>query len=82
LKRAVDFVSVFFGSTEQSNMRFELHPSIRVARVGNSTDEFSLKPETIGGMPIERADWGELVLPGDEPVSVEKFKDAKGLIKR
>jgi hypothetical protein len=52
----MDFVSVIFGSLEQSNMRFELHPPISVARVGNSTDEFYLGPETIGGLPIERAD--------------------------
>lgn len=63
-------------------MRFEIHPSIGIARVGNSTDEFYLEPDRIGGMPTECTDQGEPVLRGGEPVSVEQFKDAKVRIKR
>src|SRR5882672_4304041 len=45
-------VARFFVAREQRNMRFKIHPSIGVARVGNSP-EFYLEPETIGGRPIE-----------------------------
>jgi L-lysine 6-oxidase len=70
------------GMKERANMRFEIHPSCGVARLGNSPDEFYLEPEMIGGRPIECTNQGDPILHGGEPITVEKFKDAKGRIKR
>src|SRR5271156_4899907 len=63
-------------------MRFEIHPSIGIARLGNSLDEFYLEPDTIGGRPIECSAQGEPVFHDGKPIPVEKFKDANGRIKR
>ena len=43
-----------------------IYPSIGVARVGNSPDEFFFGPE----------------VPGAEPIDPERFRDRKGRIKR
>jgi L-lysine 6-oxidase len=63
-------------------MRFEIHPSVGVARLGNSPDGFYLEPETTGGRPVECTPTGDPILEGGRPVPVEKFKDASGRIKR
>jgi L-lysine 6-oxidase len=63
-------------------MRFEIHPAIGVARLGNSPDDFYLEPEMTGGRPIVCNANGEPELHEGKQVPVEKFKDAKGLIKR
>ena len=53
-------------------LRYAIHPSVGVARLGNSPDSFYLEPETIGGLPLEP----------DSGAPVTKFKDAKGRIRR
>ena len=63
-------------------MRFEIHPSVGVARLGNSPDGFYLEPETTGGRPVECTPLGDPILAGGRPVPVEKFKDASGRIRR
>lgn len=57
--------------------RYAIHPSIGVARVGNSPDEFYLAPESIGGLPIECDQQGNV---SGSPVT--QFKDGTGRIKR
>lgn len=68
--------------SRSARMRFAIHPSVGLARLGNSPEGFYLEPQTIGGRPIECTPQGELRLQGGEPIPVEKFKDAKGRIKR
>ena len=63
-------------------MKLEIHPSIGVARVGNSPDEFYLAPETTGGLPLACDAAGNVVLEGGTPRGVDAFKDAAGRIKR
>ena len=63
-------------------MRFEIHPSVGIARLGNSPDGFYLEPETTGGRPLECTPMGEPILDGGVPVPVVKFKDASGRIRR
>lgn len=62
--------------------RYAVHPSVGVARLGNSTDEFYLEPETIGGLPIECTAEGAPIVKDGKPVHTRKFKDAKGRIRR
>jgi L-lysine 6-oxidase len=62
--------------------RYEVHPSIGVARVGNSPSEFYLAPETIAGLPTECDGDGNAVLSDGVPQPVRQFKDADGRIKR
>jgi L-lysine 6-oxidase len=52
--------------------RYQIHPAVGVARLGNSPDSFYLEPETIGGLPLEP--------DGRSPVT--RFKDVKGRIRR
>src|SRR5436853_2369321 len=61
---------------------YSIHPSIGIARVGNSQDGFYLAPETIGGLPIACDEHGEPVLSNGAPALVERFKDDRGQIKR
>jgi L-lysine 6-oxidase len=63
-------------------MRYAIHPSVGIARVGNSPDGFYLEPETTGGRPTECTPAGEPILEGGQPVAVGKFKDAHGRIRR
>ncbi|PHJ57266.1 hypothetical protein VF14_08620 [Nostoc linckia z18] len=56
---------------------YSLYPSVGVARVGNSENEFFLAPDQIGGLPIECNEHGDEL---GEPFS--NFKDADGKIKR
>ena len=60
--------------------RYEIHPRIGVARLGNSPDEFYLSPETVGGLPIECDQWGNPKTGKDKYVT--QFKDSAGRIKR
>ncbi|MEA5427708.1 CTQ-dependent lysine 6-oxidase LodA [Arcicella lustrica] len=57
-------------------MELKIHPSIGVARLGNSTTEICLSPDSIGGLPYDADNSGNLIGP------ISNFKDAKGLIKR
>ncbi|RAJ24642.1 CTQ-dependent lysine 6-oxidase LodA [Pedobacter cryoconitis] len=58
-------------------MTLKIHPSVGVARLGNSPDQICLTPVTIGGLPFE-ADYYGNVTTGH----VIKFKDEIGLVKR
>lgn len=57
--------------------RFEIHPRIGVARLGNSIDEFYLAPTKTGGLPIPCDQWGN-----EQPGETLRFKDNTGAIKR
>ena len=59
--------------------KFEIHPRIGVARLGNSLNDFYLSPTEIGGLPIACDEWGNEI-SGEGPVTV--FKDSVGAIKR
>jgi L-lysine 6-oxidase len=63
-------------------MRFEIHPSIGIARVGNSPEQFYLGPETIGGLPTECEPDGTPKLNKGKPTPISKFKDAQGRVRR
>jgi hypothetical protein len=62
--------------------RYEIHPSIGIARLGNSEESFYLAPETIGGLPRECDANGNPIMVNGAPKLVEKFKDEAGRIKR
>lgn len=57
---------------------YKIHPSIGIARLGNSP-EFYLAPETTGGLPIDCNSGGTVDGP-EQPVT--RFKDAQQRIKR
>jgi L-lysine 6-oxidase len=57
-------------------MMLKIKPSIGVARLGNSTSEICLSPDSIGGLPYSSDNFGNQNGP------IQNFKDAKGLIKR
>ncbi|HKO54456.1 MAG TPA: CTQ-dependent lysine 6-oxidase LodA [Thermoanaerobaculia bacterium] len=56
-------------------VRYQVHPAVGVARLGDSADSFYLEPETIGGLPIEcDANGNELRGADGRPQPVRKFK--------
>ncbi len=57
-------------------MPLKIHPSVGVARLGNSHGQFCLAPDTIGGLPFESDSSGNKLGP------VVKFKDDAGRIRR
>lgn len=61
---------------------FQIHPSVGVARVGNSRDSFYLAPDEIGGRPHECDRQGNMLLEHGQPVPVKKYKDKDGRIRR
>jgi L-lysine 6-oxidase len=61
---------------------YAIQPTVGVARVGNSPDEFYLAPETIGGLPLACDAQGNAILAGGTPEPVRAFKDPHGRIKR
>ena len=62
--------------------RYQIHPSIGVARVGNSPWSFFLAPETLGGLPLECDNLGNPIVVNGQPKVVERFKDAEGCVRR
>ena len=62
--------------------RYEIHPKIGVARLGNSPNEFYLTPETVGGLPIECDESGNSNEENGSVKFVTQFKDSVGRIKR
>lgn len=56
-----------------------IHPSIGIARLGNSPSSFYIAPEAAGALPIECDESG---VPADPPVTVSDFKDGGGRIRR
>ena len=57
-------------------MQLRIHPSVGVARLGNSSTQICLSPTTIGGLPYDADSWGNATGP------ISTFKDPSGLIKR
>jgi hypothetical protein len=57
--------------------RYSIHPSIGVARVGNSPEGFYLAPEQIGELPRECDPQGN-----ESGERVRRFKDSAGRVKR
>ena len=63
-------------------LRYQLHPALGVARIGNSPDSFYLAPEAIGALPVECDEHGNPRLVEGKPKPVEQFKDEEGRIRR
>ncbi len=59
--------------------KFQIHPRIGVARLGNSLSEFYLAPDQVGGLPVACDEHGNAT-PELGPVKI--FKDQVGAIKR
>lgn len=57
-------------------MNLNIHPSLGVARLGNSPGQFYLAPDAIGGLPYESDSLGNKLGP------VVRFKDAAGRVRR
>lgn len=62
--------------------RYQIHPSIGVARLGNAPDEFCIAPEAPGGMPIDCGADGNPKGHADGDGKEFHFKDCQGRIKR
>src|SRR5689334_11891689 len=62
--------------------RYEIHPAMGIARLGNSPDSFYLAPETIGGRPYECDAQGNMILEDGSLRLVDRFKDSTGRIRR
>lgn len=65
--------------------KYRIHPSIGIARAGNSTGpgSFYLAPTKIGGLPIDCDVWGkEETNEEDDFEHVRTFKDKKGRIRK
>jgi hypothetical protein len=67
-----------------SKATYRIHPGIGVARLGDSPHEFCITPEKPTALPIECDAQGNprLTPDGTSELSVTKFKDAQGRIKR
>ncbi|HYG81902.1 MAG TPA: LodA/GoxA family CTQ-dependent oxidase [Pyrinomonadaceae bacterium] len=63
---------------------YRIHPAIGVARLGDSPAEFCISPEKPAALPIECDAQGNprLSPDGTTELTVKKFKDAQGRIKR
>lgn len=70
------------GNGKKGPTRYAIHPAVGVARLGNSTTDFYLEPESIGGLPIECTADGTPRSENGRPLFVKKFKDKEGRIKR
>jgi hypothetical protein len=62
--------------------RYQLHPAIGVARLGNSPESFYLAPESIGSLPTECDEFGNPLLANGAPQPVERFRDDRGCVRR
>lgn len=63
-------------------LRYEIHPSIGIARVGNSPESFYLAPDEIGGLPIDCDGNGNALPQGSIAQPVKNFKDEQGQVRR
>lgn len=62
---------------------FKIHPSIGIARLGDSPTEFYLCPDEAGVLPIECTPDGKPVVgPDGQEQRITNFKDAQNRIKR
>jgi L-lysine 6-oxidase len=57
-------------------MELKIHPSVGVARLGNSTTDICLSPDRIGGLPYDADSYG------NKTGVISDFKDASSRIKR
>ena len=62
--------------------RYDIHPSIGIARVGNSPDSFYLAPDAIGGLPFECDAHGNRIRKKGAPQAVRTFKDGRRRVRR
>ena len=62
--------------------RYDIHPSIGIARVGNSPDSFYVAPDAIGGLPFECDADGNRILVNGAPQTVRTFKDDRKRVRR
>jgi len=63
--------------------KYEIHPAIGIARVGNSKHDFYLAPETPGALPTQCDEWGNETLDSDgNAVPVESFKNGNSEVIR
>ena len=62
---------------------YRIHPSIGIARIGNSKRlDFYLTPETIGGRPTECDEHGNLIEENGKPKYVKKFKNKEKCVRK
>ncbi|MDQ6812698.1 MAG: LodA/GoxA family CTQ-dependent oxidase, partial [Bacteroidota bacterium] len=61
---------------------YKIHPSIGIARLGNSDNEFYIEPMQTGGLPVECDSNGNEINKSGLTVKVNKFKDNNGKIRR
>jgi len=63
---------------------YKIHPGIGIARLGNSPEDFCISPEKPAALPIDCDAGGNPLLAPDglSEVTITKFKDAEGRIKR
>lgn len=63
---------------------YRIHPAVGIARLGNSPDGFCISPEKPAALPIECDSSGNPMKSPDgmADLTVTKFKDAEGRIKR
>ena len=62
-------------------IEYKIHPSIGVARLGNS-GEFYLSPTKIGGRPIECNQYGDEIYDDKGIKFVKRFKDKQKRVKK
>ncbi|EMI40885.1 CTQ-dependent lysine 6-oxidase LodA [Rhodopirellula sp. SWK7] len=62
--------------------QFQIHPRVGTARVGNSPEQFYLAPETIGGLPIQCDENGNVMQDEGGTRFVDQFKDSLGRVRR
>lgn len=61
---------------------YKIHPSIGIARVGNSPDSFYLAPEQTGAAPIDCGPDGLTIVKDGKEQTVTQYKDSKNRIRR
>ncbi len=67
---------------DKSYTTFKIHPSIGIARLGNTEDDFYLAPEQPGALPIDCTEMGkEKKDKKGNPIRVDSFKDSNDLSK-
>ena len=67
-----------------SAQTYRIHPAIGIARLGDSPDEFCISPEKPAALPIDCDQEGNprLSPDGQAELTITKFKDKQGRIKR
>jgi L-lysine 6-oxidase len=63
-------------------IRYEIHPSIGIARVGDAPASFYLAPEAEGALPLECDRHGNPIVANGPARFVTRLRDKKGRIRR